>query len=191
VAPGSTRATTRGEPSAKAKLQSRASFPATLAGPHSAQLHGHLRGKHKVFLLLPIDLLVAVSDGAVISTDLKAKRTATSSRPGGADGSSARQVSPPEQFLRPVQGRLCVVLCRDGQVRVVLQRLSPTARAGHPVRVFFAGANPSSCERNPHVCRALHRCKHCGNDQLEVHVRSVQFLQVLRCERKFGNLQKL
>ncbi len=177
----------QGMPSAKLQAERQVLFLRRYLEPHSPQLMDAERGERRSLASMPIDLLVAVSDGAVIdrpkgeahdhlvkaeAVPERLKKLVRSRRPAGGffglfkDGfalSSAEMAGLKSFFMsrhRP------------------LEQASPTPAPPSPVTV------PTATPAEPVLAPSSHHCKHCGGTRLEVRSgRYGYFFKCLTCEK--------
>lgn len=177
----------QGMPSAKLQGERQVLFLRRYLELHDAQLLDGSRSKRTGLSSMPIDLLVAVSDGAVID------------RPEGeAHDYLVKAEAVPERIKKLVRSRRPAGgffgLFKDGftlsSAEMVglgsfftsrhrpLEQVSPTPAPASPVTV--STVNPSEPLR---ALSTLH-CKHCGGTRLEVRLgRYGYFFKCLTCEK--------
>lgn len=183
----------QGMPSAKLQAERQVLFLRRYLEPHAAQLLDASRGKRSSLASLPIDLLVAVSDGAVID------------RPKGeAHDYLVKAEAVPERIKvlvtarRPVGGFFG--LFKDGFAlssaemselgsffrsrHRALEQVSPTPTPTSPVTALTVTL--------PELVRvqSTHHCKHCGGSKLEIRSgRYSYFFRCLDCDKNTAILK--
>lgn len=177
----------QGMPSAKLQAERQVLFLQRYLEPHSVQLLGTSRGKRMNLSSMPIDLLVAVSDGAVID------------RPKGeAHDYLVKAEAVPERIKALVKSRRPAGsffgLFKEGFAlsSAEMAGLGSFFKSRHrPLEQVCPKPEPSSPVSVPTVTPAeparvpsTHRCKHCGGVKLEVRSgRYGYFFKCSECEK--------
>lgn len=172
----------QGMPSAKLQAERQVLFLRRYLEPHSAQLLDTSHGKRTGLSSMPVDLLVAVSDGAVIDRpegeahDYLVKAEAVPER----IKKLVRSRRPAGGFLGLFKGGFVLSPAEmaglgsffEGRHRPLAQ-VSPTLAPASPITA------PTATPAEPLRALGTHHCKHCGGTKLEI--RSGRYGYFFKC----------